>query len=111
MIHLGFLFIPRSSVRIFVPPLHFIELLPLVDSLSTWRHDLLRFVPLVGLRFTVFFSPRHVWIPPTFHAFCAFDAFATLAASRVATSMPNSITRAWHLPGQYSKLPKPSVAD
>jgi hypothetical protein len=27
----------------------------------------LRFVPLFGLRFAVFFSLRHVWIPPTFH--------------------------------------------
>lgn len=67
MIHLGFLFVPRSAVGIFVLPLHFIELLSLVDSLSPWRHELLRFVPLFGLPLAVFFSLRPVWIPPTFH--------------------------------------------
>jgi len=51
-----------------VLPLHFIELLPLIDWLSPWRRELLRFVPLFGLRFAVFFSLGHVWIPPTFHA-------------------------------------------
>jgi hypothetical protein len=43
-------------------------------------------VPLFGLRFAVFFSLRHVWIPPTFHVssrFASSNAFASLSASRV----------------------------